>query len=76
MPMKLLDGFTPIRSFRDHIHVGLRSDEARDTLADEGMIIDRKNPYRLKIAAHDLLRTLFRKNFSANHERRGDAALA
>jgi hypothetical protein len=46
------------------------------TLADEGMIIDRKNPNRLRVAAHDSLRTLFRENFSANHERRGDAALA
>ena len=41
MPMKLLDSFTPIRGFRDHFHIGLTSDEARDTLADEGMIIDR-----------------------------------
>jgi hypothetical protein len=38
------------------------------------MIIDQKNPYRAEIAAHDLLRALFRKNFSANHERRGGAA--
>jgi hypothetical protein len=43
-------------------------------LADEGMIVHRENPYRFKIAAHDLLPTLFRENFSANHERRGDAA--
>jgi hypothetical protein len=39
--MKLLDGFTPIRGFRDQIHICLRCDKARDTLADEGMIIDR-----------------------------------
>ena len=38
--MKLLDGFTPIRGFRDHSHIRLSCDEARDTLADEGMIID------------------------------------
>ena len=43
---------------------------------DEGMIIGRKDPNGLKIAAHDLLRAFFRENFSANHERRGDAALA
>jgi len=72
--MKFLDGFTPIRGLRDQIHICLSCEEARDTLADEGMIIDRKNPNGLKIAAHDLLRTLFRENFSANHERRGDAA--
>ena len=41
MPMKLLDGFKPIRGFRDQIHIRLSCDEARDTLADEGMIIDR-----------------------------------
>jgi len=41
MPMKLLDGFTPIHGFRDQIHIRLSCDEARDTLADEGMIIDR-----------------------------------
>jgi len=41
MPMKLLDGFTPIRGFRDQIHIRLSCDEARDALADEGMIIDR-----------------------------------
>ena len=63
--MKLLDGFTPIRGLRDQIHIRLSCEEARDALADEGMIIDRENPYRLKIAAHDLL---------PNHERRGDAA--
>ncbi len=74
MPMKLLDGFPPVRGLRDQIHVRLSCEEARDTLADEGMIIDRKNPNRAGIAAHDLLRTLFQENFSANHERRGDAA--
>jgi hypothetical protein len=41
MPMKLLDGFTPVRGFRDQIHVRLSGDESRDTFADEGMIIDR-----------------------------------
>jgi hypothetical protein len=72
--MKLLDGFTSIRGLRDQIHICLSCEEARNTLADEGMIIDRKNPYPAEIAAHDLLRALFRKNFSANHERRGGAA--
>jgi hypothetical protein len=52
----------------------LSCDEARDTLADEGMIIDRENPNRAGIAAHDLVRTLFKENLSTNHERRGDAA--
>ncbi len=72
--MKLLDGFTPIRGFRDQIHIRLSCDEARDTLADERMIIDRENPNLARIAAHNLLRTLFQENISANHERRGDAA--
>jgi len=39
--MKLLDGVTTIRGFRDHFHIGLSCDEARDTLADERMIIHR-----------------------------------
>jgi hypothetical protein len=38
--MKLLDGFTPIRGFRDQTHVSLSFDEARDALADERMVID------------------------------------
>ena len=41
MPMKLLDGFTPIRGFRDQIHIRLSCEESRNTFADEGMIIDR-----------------------------------
>jgi hypothetical protein len=41
MPTKLLDGFTPIRGLRDQIHIRFRCEQARDTLADEGMIIDR-----------------------------------
>jgi hypothetical protein len=39
--MKLLDGFTPIRGFRDQTHIRLSCDETRDTLAEKGMIIDR-----------------------------------
>ena len=39
--MKLLDGFAPICGFRDQIHIRLSCNEARDTLADKGMIIDR-----------------------------------
>ena len=39
--MKLLDGFTPILSLRDQIHIRLSCDKARDTLADERMIINR-----------------------------------
>ena len=74
MPMTLLDGFTSIRGLRDQIHICSSCDEASDNLADDGMIIDRWDPNRAEIAAHDLLRALFRKNFSANHERRGAAA--
>jgi hypothetical protein len=66
----------PIRGLRDQIHICSSCDEASDNWADDGMIIDRWNPNRAEIAAHDLLRALFRKNFSAHHERRGDAALA
>jgi hypothetical protein len=74
MPMTLLDGFTSIRGLRDQIHICSSCDEASDNLADDGMIIDRWDPNRAEIAAHDLLRALFRKSFSANHERRGVAA--
>ena len=32
---------TPLRGFRDQIHIRLSCEETRDTLADEGVIIDR-----------------------------------
>jgi hypothetical protein len=41
MPLILLNGLTSVRSFRDQIHVCLSCDEARNTPADEGMIVDR-----------------------------------
>ena len=52
---KLLDGLAPVGGLGDHLHVRLSSDQSHDALADERMIIHRKDPDGGGFAAHDSL---------------------
>src|SRR5258705_13751753 len=50
---ELLNRFTSVGRFGDQRHVRLTGDEARDPLAEERMVVDRNNPNRARLSAHD-----------------------
>ncbi len=68
------DRFAPIRSLGDYTHVRLTSDEPNDSLANEGMVVNRQNPNQAGIATHDFIGVPLPENFLDNLERPGDVA--
>ena len=43
---ELFDSFLSVGGFRDQLHVGFSVDQRCDPFAEEGMVVDRKNPNR------------------------------
>src|SRR5580698_5597045 len=55
MQSELFNGLPSVGSLRNHLHIRFSIDQRRDTFAEEGMIVNGKDPNHMRIAIHDFL---------------------
>src|SRR5208283_2996271 len=70
---ELLDRFASIRSFANHAHIRLTTDEICNTLTDDWMVVGHQNPNRTRLVANNFFPVprpdSFARNFSINRIR-------